>query len=59
MKAIIVVAALFALALVASSRPEPACAACPGFPCTVSSQCGQGCGCLKIGQDTFGSCASF
>lgn len=45
--------------LFTSAGPEPACAACTTFPCTVSSQCNSGCECMKSGSDSFGVCVSF
>jgi len=41
-----------------AANPEPACAACSVVPCTVASQCGSGCSCLKIGSDSFGTCVT-
>jgi len=45
--------------LLTSATPEPACAACSSFPCTVSSKCSVGCSCMKSGADTYGTCVSF
>ena len=56
---LLAVAIAFSLAVFWFARPEPACAACSAFPCTVSSQCNAGCSCLKTGSDSFGRCVSF
>ena len=49
----------FSLGALWAARPDPACAACSAVPCSVASQCGAGCSCLKTGQDSFGTCVSF
>ena len=59
-KAILAVLAIVcASGLYSAANPEPACAACTTFPCSVSSQCNAGCSCMKKGSDSFGSCVSF
>lgn len=58
-KAILTVLAIVcASVLYSAANPEPACAGCTTFPCTVSSQCTAGCSCMKSGSDSYGKCVS-
>jgi len=62
MPRMLIIAMAIAMAAVIYSilNPEPAyCATCSVVPCSVASQCGQGCSCLKTGSDAFGTCVSF